>query len=71
MVNTMKYIAILSLVVMTGCMSPGSFIRALAKDPACVSAEIVTPWGQARITRAGNQTNSVSMTPSSVDVNKK
>lgn len=48
-----------------GCVSnqTTSLVRALSKDPATVSATIVTPWGTARLVRVGGQTNNVSVTP--------
>lgn len=62
--------SLVGLWLCSGCMSTGSLVRALAKDPAVVSAEAVTPWGHVRVTRVGAQTNSVSITPASAEVNQ-
>lgn len=65
------FLAVLVVVVGAGCQSSPALVRALAKDPAIVSARIVTPWGTQSFTRVGGSTNIVSVgTDGSVTVNK-
>lgn len=54
-----------------GCVGTSGLVRALAKDPAAVSAEVITPWGHARVTRVGPNTNSLAITASGADLNTK
>lgn len=54
-----------------GCVGTAGLVRALAKDPAAVSAEVITPWGHMRVTRVGPNTNSLAITAAGADVNTK
>lgn len=60
----MKFLLSLSLlIILTGCTGQARLVKALAKDPAIVSAKIVTPWGNASLVRVGSVSNSVTVTP--------
>lgn len=67
-----RYICLLSVALLCGgCVNTSKLVNALAKDPAAVSAEIVTPWGHTRLTRLGAQTNSVVIEPGQGELNRK
>ncbi len=62
-----------ALLFTQGCASQqaAKLATALAKDPAAFSVEVVTPWGTAKATRVGNNTNSITISPGNADVNKR
>jgi len=59
MKTTLSLIAV--AIICSGCVGgqTAALVRALSKDPATVSAKIVTPWGTASLVRVGGTTNNV------------
>jgi hypothetical protein len=57
--------------LLAGCASGPAIVKALAKDQAIVTGNIMTPYGSSRFTRIGATTNTVVISPDgTVTVNK-
>lgn len=59
----MKKLALLGVVVLSGCTNLDKSIEALGKDGAIVTGRIGTVYGTLDFRRVGATTNSVEVTP--------